>query len=434
MNSSDNKWLLIAAAFVAVLFGAMIGFIDVGFDMIILVALLPIALVAGSKYPEVVLALYLYAGAFKTVLPLPVDLTVVLGLATAAHVLYQIGQRGMPRLGAGGWLFLCVILLVVAGVVLSTSDGYGVEKASRFATLGVIAFFGGAVLLRDEHSIERFALSVMMIGVIMSAYAVLLGGSAALGDRFTAFGSNTIALGRSAAVTIAVAAIYALWRPRALLWAAPVALISLFALVGSGSRGPAVAVVVSLGLLMSYRVWTRGARRLTVITVVAMTSVVATSFWRYIPEASLSRLSGFLSGEIGTSGSARLMLAAEAIARWVEHPVFGYGTGSFYRAVGVHIYPHNILLELAVENGLVTLIPFLVSLLMCVFYAISVVRVRPGVSPDFVLIALLIATVNSLVSGDLNDNRFLYAIMATSLVVMRDLVDSTPKAVSVDQT
>lgn len=413
--SSGRAARALAFLAVAIVLGVLVGIMQPDVATIVLIAVAPVALLLGLRYPEYALVAYLFAGSFKAVIPIPIDLTVLLALVVIVVALVRISRQGMPTIEWPMWTFLALTVLVVGGVVYGGMTSYGVIKASRFATLGLVAFLGTVASVRDEESVVRFADATLLIGSLMSAYAALSGGNPLEYGRFTAFGSNTIALGRAAALSLAAGAVRSIWRPKILPVMAPVMLLSIWALVGSGSRGPAVATVLALAVLVIVRTTQKGTSRWVPVVVGLASAGGAAYLWQSAPQAAITRFTGVASGVLGTSIETRLQLIATAAQVIRDHPLAGVGTGAFSRYTNLAVYPHNMLLELWSENGILAVVMILIVLVTALVRGGRCMRRHPGIASDFLMIALITSITNAMVSGDLNDNRVLYAIVAMVL-------------------
>jgi O-antigen ligase len=126
---------------------------------------------------------------------------------------------------------------------------------------------------------------------------------------------------------------------------------------------------------------------------------------------------------MGDSAAVRLDFYTAAVHLWATSPVFGHGIGSWPVLAGYgdqRAYPHNILLEIAVELGLVGLVLF-VGLLAFALRALGPWHlVRQD--PIRVLILMLFASmfINALVSGDLSYNRPLFAVLGLMAVAGKE--------------
>jgi O-antigen ligase len=99
----------------------------------------------------------------------------------------------------------------------------------------------------------------------------------------------------------------------------------------------------------------------------------------------------------------RYEAAGEAIQ---QRPVLGLGLGGwslFYRGEDVRDYPHNLLLEITVEQGIVGLLAFTL-LVGAVLIELRTIR-RHNEKHAFMIPVFAFTMLVSLFSGDLNDNR-----------------------------
>jgi len=114
-------------------------------------------------------------------------------------------------------------------------------------------------------------------------------------------------------------------------------------------------------------------------------------------------------------GTGRIALAAEAIRGIASHPILGQGLGSYrvmfihpenHRLSDVYTYPHNLLLEIAFEGGIVGLVLLLVAAGM-----LGVAAARASVLDRYRVPLLGFAVymaVTTMFSGDFYDSRLLW--------------------------
>jgi len=416
----------IASFLVAALLGLAIGLLRVDSAVSAGIVVLFVTVAAGLRWPQSILALFLTAGAFKAVVPTPFDLSILFGIVVVGLSLVQMArEREFPEIPRPLLLFVAIAVLILAGVVHSPAPEYGLDKALRFVTMGVIAVFSPLVLVRRE-GLGAFMYSLAGIGVALSVHALLLGGSPVAYGRYVAAGSDTIWLGRAAGIAVlAVAAVLAHQRTPARVFAAAAGSIAMIALIGSGSRGPVAAVVVAFGSLLVLRLVSAGGRRGTVALAVALVALAALMAWQVVPEVAIDRLARVFTDDPGQSALTRVRLLAAAAVLTGENPLVGVGTGGFASVEPLLRYPHNLLLELSSENGI------LVSGLMAALLAMAVARSaravirNPGdLGVAFVFMALVFGIANAMVSSDINGHRLMYCFIPLAFVPDKGL-DST---------
>lgn len=389
------------------------------------------ARVTLTGWREFALAAFLFAGVFKSALPLPFDLTVLLAGAVALATVSRIYQtRWLPRGSVILMGFWAVMLLGVG----AAAPGYGTEKVARFFTLTFLAAVSAPVLLRDVAAVQRFGGALVVLGGLTTLSALLNFRSLGVQDRLQAFDANTIALGRS--VGAGLVAAVCLWfagRLNALVTLV-LAIPMVFVMIASGSRGPLVAGALAvLPALFSSLRSARGLGRLSLLSLTVLLAGVAAL--PLIPSQSLARLQTFFSGDLDRSSFVRAEALRYTLPEIANRP-FGVGFGRFEEVVLLSpsadpiTYPHNVLLEVGLEAGWLPLLLLLIVLTLALYWTI---RSRAkGIAKTLPLALLLFALVNALVSGDLNDNRLLWAGLGLALSV--PALSSAPPAPSTSRS
>jgi O-antigen ligase len=139
--------------------------------------------------------------------------------------------------------------------------------------------------------------------------------------------------------------------------------ISLIALMLTGSRMPMIALVI-LGI---YYVWRSRNKAFTV----AFCGIILFTMWAKMPQAYRERYLTVKSyaegGNLDGSNQLRLHIWKVGLAMFRDHPILGVGAGQFNTAYGT-IYatrqhqawmdPHNMLLEVGCEMGIIGLMAF----------------------------------------------------------------------------
>ncbi|HET9449813.1 MAG TPA: O-antigen ligase family protein [Aggregicoccus sp.] len=391
------------------------------------------------------LAAFLTAGYFKAdprLAWLPVDLTLLFAVWTVAALAWQWLREGYLPLTRSTLLLLVFFAVLAPGLLASGGAEYAAEKSKRLFSLTLLAAVAPALLLRGPEQLRRFLRSLAVLGALMGVDAAVILVTSPQMNRLQVFNSDTIALGRATGTTFLWICI--LWLERQLG-----TLKGLLALVGlaglmlaSGTRaallGGALTLLASFWLF--YRREGGAAGRLALyVGAGAMALVLAVPL---LPKGSLLRVQESLSGELDHSGQCRVQAYAESLPLIAASPL-GIGLGDFAERIPIKCgrswmrYPHNILIELALESGLAAALALV---------ALSVLGVRKlyrlasatGVMEGRALFALLLFfCVNVMFSGDVNDNKLFLALLGLSLSADRLLtphpigdrhVPSTPEA------
>ncbi|MCS7305979.1 MAG: D-glucuronyl C5-epimerase family protein [Thermoguttaceae bacterium] len=323
----------------------------------------------------------------------------------------------------------CFFLMLGLGfggnILLRPTGEYGIEKTLKFLTLTGWAFLGAPLLIYDYCSLRRFGWALLAISTLMSLDSLWHWQGPGEIAFARAFGSNYIALGRITGLGLLTIVFFLLpteqkrWRRMALVG---ISGLLLWAELTAGARGPILAMVLSvIGvvavelLYSSFQKIDRFTLRvlLGTIGVCVLIGLLAQSFF----PTFLFRMEVLIS-KIGESGLTRLLLYRESVRLWAEEPFWGLGPGGFALALAredVRLYPHNLILELAVELGMVGVCIFLSLVAMAFRNGLECFRTASGSKRTVVRYLLVLAVfffLNAMVSGDINDNRVLFTALA----------------------
>jgi O-antigen ligase len=331
---------------------------------------------------------------------------------------------GIRAVYAAGML----VLWMAASLAWSPSHIYANEKLVETAAGNLWCLIATAMIMSSSRvRVWRFLILLLAFGVVTSLDYTINSITAPAGARVDYY----LVLGRLCGLAALVA--FALWLRSPPRSAQGPLLLAAFAVCGyvllkGGGRNPAVAVAVPMlmSLLMTFGLLRGGLviRRSILPSlglVVVLTAVL--SYLAISDTDSLRTLQRFdhLVGrlEAGESANPRVELWGHAVAYWAERPLVGHGVGAWpillYNRDERH-YPHNLILELLVELGLVGLVLF-AALVIVLARRVSLRRLRED--PALMCAAMLCvnAFINAMSTGDISDNRTVFAMLG--LLAMR---------------
>ena len=394
-----------------------------------------------------ILACFLTAGYLKAdprLTWLPVDMTLLFAGLTVLLVFVRLLRNNIR---AHGYFFWVLLLFGFFAIPLVWTDWtpYAFEKVTRLFSLTFLAATAPALLFDNSKDEAKFFNSLLVISLIMAIDSIVSmlsggGGDRLTGggdDRLTALGSNTIALGRAAG--FAILWLVYLVESRAL--SLPAAALPLgccvIAALGSGSRGPLAAVVfpfVLAKVAFSAFCFKDLLRHALVVGGIIFCLFLGMSL---VPQSASEKIAGFLTGETDMSIEARRDAYALSVHCIPAHP-FGAGWGGFssinqnasggYRIVTpsgndgeLLVYPHNILLELTLECGWACGLYFALSII-ALMWSLWMQGIKKINNLAIILFQLvLFYFINALISGDINDNRHLLALLAVGMTSRRSI-------------
>ncbi|MBT2485006.1 MULTISPECIES: O-antigen ligase [unclassified Microbacterium] len=388
------------------------------------------------------LAILIWAGSLKETLLfswVPADLTLLMAALVGLSIINSRVRGGAAGQAVVAPYAIFVALFLPAVLLTQLPTSYANSKIVTLFTITLVLAIAPFYLLRSVRQRQVFLFTLTVLGILAAANLVLaptvVEGS--LGGRLVLEGSNTIAVSRVVFAAVVVLLVGSTIkgqtaRRRILMSAGAVALTLIATL--TGSRGPVVAAAVALAVVLMTAV---AYRKYRVRAILGFVAVAGIGLW-YVLQSSQSegvaRIVGSLTGEEGGVPDARVSIWTYAL-QLIEAKPFGRGWGSFDFAGAP--YPHNLLLEIGVEAGLIVLAVVIVLLVA------TIVR-GSRVATDWQTTALfglfVFALANAMVSADLNGNRLLtvtaFAVWAVTYTKRKEFGDeallpsSTPRSMS----
>lgn len=341
---------------------------------------------------EILLPIFLLSGQFKSYLnffgfELPVDLTILVGFFVVALTVWRLyrsqklATRQITYVGIG--LLLIFYGWLIFTLFYTSSEEYSQTKTIYFA-LNVIAFavplvYGG---LQVRKFIRWFTLLTLALSASLLPFQYFnLLDAAGTGtvEAFEAIEGLYLSLSGylGLLVVLFLTAKEPVWKSKLIDWGYVLLLLLLLMLLGA--RGP---ILFALFVFLLYYLYNLKVLRLAIgqktvqaiiftglgifvlmvllIQFDATRSLLFRTFGRFF-----SLIAGVLTeGATDASSMVRLALYQDAINGifdGLHETLFGYGIGSFgIETFGedIRLYPHNMILEIWFETGLIGLIIF----------------------------------------------------------------------------
>ncbi len=406
---------------------------------------------------ELLLVLFLLSGQVKAFmqffgLNLPVDFTLITGALLLGFTAYKLIRKNSFSTSNISFFGIGLLLLFYAWMIFSLfythSEQYSREK-TIFFLLNIAAFsvpfFFNLFNIRLFARIFILSTIVLALGLLPFQYLDLLKNVTVPGAEgaYTAIGGLYLTLSEYLGLILVLILTMREENVFSKRYDPVIVLFVLGLMVLLGARGPILFALVvysffRLSKITKIRftiktksiVFLSSVFCLLSLSVFLMTRFPATdtllrhSFYRFY-----SLVGGAMDGGTADhSSTVRLVLAQEAfqgIFKDLGSFLFGYGTGSFgYITTGadIRLYPHNIILEIWFELGLVGLLVFLVWIV----YILSKAPRQPNQYITYWLLFYLL--LNLMQSSSLVDIRTEFAIFAL-FAVQNFLVVKEPKPV-----
>jgi O-antigen ligase len=344
---------------------------------------------------ELFLVLFLLSGQFKAFLqffgiPLPVDFTIVTAAIVVGLAVYKLLKKNTFNTNPVSFFGIGLLLLFYAWMIFSlfysASEVYSKEK-TFFFLLNILAFT--VPFFYKEFNIRLFFKAfvvttlILSLGLLPFQYFDLLESAAEPGKEgaYSAIGGLYLTLSEYLGLIV----ILLMTRKGERIFSKNLditaVILILILMVLLGARGPILFVGIVYGLyyLSSIRIIRLTIKTKTILwlgigavvlvgTLFVLTRIEATktllyhSVYRFIDLAN-----GTVSGDSQAhSAHVRILLIQDAfdgIFKNIDSFLFGYGIGSFgiiSKGFDIRLYPHNMILEIWFELGLIGLLLFTV--------------------------------------------------------------------------
>lgn len=322
-----------------------------------------------------------------------------------------------------GWAQIAPALLLVVcflpGALMSSSEGYGPVKLRTMA-LVLLPVLAAALILLDSHAARRcwlWAQVVVGLAVTLAALEFHDTTHSVEHGRFALQTLDTITTARFVGVAVVGLLLLGLGSVRHAWWTLPLAAGGGMVLVHVGSRGPLLAALVAVLLVVASARCFVGRR--TMLLVVGL--VIGAAAFRYaLADGGSGGRRIIESLESGLSDTTRVHLLTDAFHLGMAHPL-GIGWGDFAqespagREIANHqdvAYAHNAFAEAFSEGGVLALLGLLVVTVVALWRLQRVTSERH----DAVLLGIVLYwLLNAQVSSDFVGNRFLWICLACGL-------------------
>ena len=434
LRSGGPLWILMALALVPLLLLAMRRFRAAFIPPLIFVGYLKTVQSKGlSLIDPTMIALLLLFG------------SVLLDLLFAGIAKDRHWQRELLTQWKGIASFGLLAAATAISYLYSPAETYGWDKLTRFFVISGILFLAPLVLIGKTEDIRHFTLAMLVCAILLSIKILYGINDASLFDPTGHLSSENrdvtqIGAGQLVAMTLLWLLFCPHYSLRRLWLMISVPLLSA-ALIASVARGPVlffVTVFVPFLFLRRVRTTVNATKVWLPALLFGLLAFTGSLYWLQRQEAAQEKfrtkkaeIEEVLRGSSTPTYTAgrRLTLYGWALAMFAEKPLMGWGLGGWSYYVfdrDMPAYPHNLILEIAAEEGVMGLAA-LGTLLITVLLAMRRIwRKSPDLS--FIVPVFAFSFLATLTSGDLNVNRPLWlwcgVIFALAAIAKRRLVKS----------
>lgn len=378
-----------------------------------------------QKHPEIFIPLYVFSGYYKSIIPGP-DITLMffmLVILAVCLTIYNNSEIIANLVRTPGVAPMTLFLfLIVLSLIYTNSNQAAIEKASKVILLTGGAFFAPMILIRSLRQLQTVFLCIVCLGTVMSFISVVTG------ER-TVFGSNYLSLGFISSLSIVILLFYFYGKTKSPLLFIPI-LINVIAMLNSAARGPIFFLPLTffITIALSKLKFQKKIKTYVIVSISSIFTLIA--LYIVVPQSFhtlLLRLSAMESTEQDANTQYRAHHIEQALHLLYSEPITGIGIGGYgISSEGIddaRIYPHNILLEIGAELGIVGLLTFLL-IIVSVFGHYFLHRGGCSYIDNTFIACAFYSFLNTLKAGNLVDNRtfflFLGLILTIHVVVKRE--------------
>jgi O-antigen ligase len=275
---------------------------------------------------------------------------------------------------------------MILALLYSESFEFGLAKVIEYSTITMLACFVSVYVFGDPDGVKSFLSMIVLIGVLLAGLCI--GGVITFfrpGADEQVIGQNYLAIQHIAGLAAIITLYYFMPRSHGRLkvsvWLSMLMLL-MSALLITGGKGPVLSFVLTTIAMaaLSFRhvglFNIKPKRRAFLyypLVIFALGAILLTSIVFIFEESAFLHRPDFLLTEGNYNLAERTENIGVAVDLFVDNPLLGAGTGSFAaHAVDIEEaedkmkYPHNILLEVLAELGIIGFI--LLGFLLCSSY------------------------------------------------------------------
>lgn len=392
--------------------------------------------VAIFKIPEIGFSIFLLIGVIKEITEgFPIDFTLLIFFLTLLAIAYKLLSRKYKINFSNKYVFFYFIFIFILLIsnLYTLSPSSGLEKSIRFLVFNTFLFIGGISLGYNKHCRIR-VLKILHTMIFIYSLVYLYYLKDMIGMNFQELAKyhmrlslvgNPISVGRIFSLLVLLSLISLHYTKNTLMRVYHIlcVLLGLLVTLSTNSRGPLFALIISIVL---YLVLFSGIDKKKVLMMILFFIILFMMAFSLLPETFVSRYELVGEKEVHISEeSIRVFSTSKIRERYINKSlqflsnnedkiIYGIGVGGFSYLLANkqdRLYPHNIIMEIMIELGIIGLMLFLFPFL---FILSDFFKIREKIDKKnyreiiFWVMLTIIFLLNAQVSGDINDNRLLW--------------------------
>lgn len=339
-------------------------------------------------------------------------------LYTPALIHYVLNHKLRWEFGIMPGLVFFIGAMLFIGTLYSPMPYQGLVKAGKYLAINLFVFFATMLFINDINRLKNLLRIIAVLGFVTATISIGYITYAGIGSvaRFALPSQNPIWFARDLGISL-LATLYLFEISKKKLEKSIYiffVLIMVFLIYIAGSRGPFLALLVSLCFYF-FLLQGKGFNSLKKSFFILLTLLALKLSITVAPEHIWNRMLNLFS-RFDLTTFYRLRAFETAKDLFFENPIKGVGTAGFGN-FSVLAYPHNIVLELVSELGILAGLAFIGLVVSAAYLGIKLLRNKKvsflELNSNKTFFAIFIfALINSQVSGAVHGNYQLWFAIA----------------------
>ena len=373
----------------------------------------------SENIPLIFLCLVVLGYVMKGPLPKFLDVTLISYIILYCLAIYKLFFLKQPlsifKIDSIAYIWAITLLL---SIIYSPYTSAAIFKVAKFIFLGLSLYFFPRFFIKKRTQFLVFFKYLLILATFIELIVIVdfIVKGAPLG-RYTAFDTvHPIPLTMVGATTSLTALLLLLYKQVGFYYISLCLVPSLAIIIIGSSKGPLISFFITLIIFMP--ALSKKLKLKHIITILVL--IYITIHFDFLNKNLDYYIFRFNNLSEDQSSLERIFLYKHALNLFINSPFWGVGVSG----ISSDYYPHNIILEILAENGLILFFLFLLVIIMLIFSYIKFITIlRHDCVTAIVLAILTISIISLQFSWTYVDHKYLYlglGLLITNFKLLKD--------------